>query len=265
MAAELNHADEASAASSTSPVSIDGSISRRVPGGVNAARHPVRSAASVSMSNSGRTPPYRAHGPLRCQRRVGVVRREAATGRRRTTLSSDGRLGRSSNNGSADVGSAHVRAEARRRGRAGDRGDVRERRRRGDRGAAGARGLGDHPALDPGGRPRHRRPRRWSAPRGRVRTRRPARGRASERRSCRRPAAGDPVPPGRRARLRGPRRRHAAGRGRRRVRARVHRRGRGGGHRRHRCRVGRPGRLRDRRRRVRQARRGGHHRRDRPG
>ncbi len=58
MAAELNHADEASAASSTSPVSIDGSISRRVPSGVNAVRHPVRCAASVSMSNSGRAPHF---------------------------------------------------------------------------------------------------------------------------------------------------------------------------------------------------------------
>ena len=59
MAAELNHTDEASAASSISrSVSADGSISRRVRSGVNAAGHPVRSAASVSMSNRGTTPHF---------------------------------------------------------------------------------------------------------------------------------------------------------------------------------------------------------------
>ena len=81
----------------------------------------------------------------------------------------------------------------------------------------------------------------------------------------RRPAAGDPVPPGARARLRGPRRRHSARRRRRRERARVHGRRGGRGDRRHRGDLRRPRRLRDRRRRVRQARRGRHRRRDRPG
>ena len=68
-----------------------------------------------------------------------------------------------------------------------------------------------------------------------------------------------------RARLRGARRRHAAGRRRRRDRAGVHRRRGDRRDRRHRRRVRRPRRLRDRRRGVRQARRGDHHRRDRPG
>ncbi len=76
---------------------------------------------------------------------------------------------------------------------------------------------------------------------------------------------GDPLPPGARARVRGPRRRHSAGRRGRRERARVHGRRGGRGDRRRRGDLRRPRRLRDRRRRVRQARRGRHRRRDRPG
>ena len=81
--------------------------------------------------------------------------------------------------------------------------------------------MGDHPALDPGRRPRHGRPGRRQAARGRVAARRTARGGRARGRPHRRPAAGDPVPAGARARLRGARRRHAAGRGRRRDRAGV--------------------------------------------
>ena len=89
------------------------------------------------------------------------------------------------------------------------------------RGDPGARGVGDHPALDPGGRPRHGRRARRPALGGRVDPRHPARGGSAADRTAVRPAGRGTVPAGRRARLRGARRRHAAGRRRRRDRARV--------------------------------------------
>ena len=133
------------------------------------------------------------------------------------------------------------------------------------RGAAGARGVGDHPEVDAGGGPGHGRAGRRPAQRGRVDPRRPPRAGPSRGRPHRRPAARHPVPSGRGARVRGARRRDAAGRRRRRERARVlGRRGRGGDRRRRRD-LRRPRRVRHRRRRVRQARRGRHRRRDRAG
>ena len=116
--------------------------------------------------------------------------------------------------------------------------------------------LGDRDTVGLVGRP---------AQRGRVDPRRPARGRRPGRGAHRRPAGRDPVPAGGRARLRGARRRHPAGRGRHRDRAGVLGRRGDRRDRRHRHRVRRPGRLRVRRRDVRQARRGDHHRRDRAG
>ena len=73
--------------------------------------------------------------------------------------------------------------------------------------------------------------------RGRVDPRHTSRGGRAAGRPHRRPAAGDPVPAGQRARLRGARRRHAAGRRRRRDRARVLRRRGDRRDRRHRHRV----------------------------
>ena len=154
----------------------------------------------------------------------------------------------------AEVGFAHV-------GGAGD-----DTCPRSDRGAAGARGVGDHPA---GRRGRGTGTRSgWSGGRRSVVESIldvPLEQGVTRGRPHRRPAARDPVPAGTRARVRGPRRRHAAGRRGRRERARVHGRRGGRGDRRRRGDLRRPRRLRDRRRRVRQARRGRHRRRDRPG
>ena len=80
-----------------------------------------------------------------------------------------------------------------------------------------------------------------------------------------RPAGRRTVPAGGRARLRGPRRRHPAGGRRRGVRAGVLGRRRDRRDRRRARRVRRPGRVRDRRRRLRQGGRGDHRGRDRPG
>ena len=67
---------------------------------------------------------------------------------------------------------------------------------RSHRGAAGARGVGDHPQVDAGGGPRHGRAGRGHPAGRRVADRRPARARRPGGRPHRRPAAGDPVPPG---------------------------------------------------------------------
>ena len=118
------------------------------------------------------------------------------------------------------------------------------------RGAPGARGVGDHPALDAGRATAT--PWAWSAAgaawssrcsTSRSRTACPADGHIADR------LLADPVPAGARARLRGARRRHPAGRGRRRDRAGVLGRRGDRRDRRHRHRVRRPRRLRDRRRR----------------
>ena len=121
--------------------------------------------------------------------------------------------------GAGDRAGTGTAAPARRE--LGCRHDLHDRRPDRDRGAPGARGVGDHPALDPAGDRDTVGLVGGPAARGRVDPRRPARGGRPGRGAHRRPAGRDPVPAGGRARLRGARRRHPAGRGRHRDRAGV--------------------------------------------